>query len=147
MDELIQSARSQSAATQARAVAAASRVFLQFARSNRSQTSKKLFLFSCKLKGFTFTIEKYVIINFQPSGVISAYKEYNDSAQNFKIFKPNAVICNKGQLGIKKETGASRDVPQKWELNCQVIDFVVGRNMGIKWMDVMMAWYDKCNWL
>ena len=34
--------------------------------------------------------------------MISAYKEYNDSAQNFKIFKPNAVICNKEQLGLKK---------------------------------------------
>ena len=102
MDKLIQSTRSQSTATRARAVAAASRVFLQFARSNRSQTSPKLFFFSCKLKGFTFIIKKYIKFTFQPSGVISAYKEYNDSTQNFKIFKPNAVICNKEQLGLKK---------------------------------------------
>lgn len=55
-----------------------------------------------KLKGCTFTIQKYVKLTFNPSGVISAYKEYNGSAQQFKIFKPNFVVRNKEQLSFKK---------------------------------------------
>ncbi|KAL1505152.1 hypothetical protein ABEB36_004775 [Hypothenemus hampei] len=55
-----------------------------------------------KLKGSTFSIQKYVKLIFKPSGVISAYQDYNGSAQNFKIFKPNAIICDKEQLGVKK---------------------------------------------
>ena len=103
-------------------VAVASRVFLQSARSNRSQRSTKLFLFSCKLKGFTYTIQKYVKLTFQPSGVISAYKEYNGSAQNFKIFKPNAVICNKEQLGLKKlpRIGIKNNKKKKIFLLCAI---------------------------
>ena len=59
------------------------------------QTLLRVCLKAQKLKGSTFTIQKYVNLTFQPSGANSAYKEYNESAQNFKIFKPDTVVCNR----------------------------------------------------
>lgn len=65
-------------------------------------------------------IQKYVKLTFRPSGVISAYKDYNDSAENFKIFKPKAVICNKEKLDLKKlpRIGISDDKKKIFFLLC-----------------------------
>lgn len=63
---------------------------------------QSLFLKKPIAQGSTFSIQKYVKLEYKPTKEVIAYTKYNCSGEIFTYFKDNAIICSKEDLNIEK---------------------------------------------